>query len=60
MDMYRLEDKEYFIQKGMLQQMHEFDRVVIEWPKFEEMYEEGYTRVRIEKVGERERDVILI
>lgn len=40
MDMYRLEDKDYLIKKGMLQQMHEYDRVLIEWPKFTELYDD--------------------
>lgn len=59
MDMYRLEDKDYLIKKGMLQQMHEYDRVLIEWPKFTELYDDWYTTVRIDKVGDNEREVTI-
>jgi tRNA threonylcarbamoyladenosine biosynthesis protein TsaE len=59
MDMYRLDDQEYFVQKGMFQHMQEFDRVLIEWPKFIEMYGEGYTKIRIEKVSDTEREVLI-
>jgi hypothetical protein len=41
----------------MLQQIQDYERVVIEWPKFEHLYADGYTRVKIEKVGENEREV---
>jgi tRNA A37 threonylcarbamoyladenosine biosynthesis protein TsaE len=60
MDMYRLEDKEYFIKKGMLQQIDEFDYVIIERPRFTELYAEGYTTIKIDKIGENEREVIII
>ena len=34
----------------MLQQIQDFDYVVIEWPKFEHLYADEYMRVKIEKV----------
>lgn len=58
-DMYRLEEEKYFIEKWMLQQIQDFDYVVIEWPKFEHLYADGYMRVKIEKVGEYEREVTI-
>ncbi len=60
MDMYRLEDKNYFIQKWMLQQIDEFNYVVIERPKFTELYTDWYTTIRINKVSDTEREVTIL
>lgn len=57
MDMYRLEDKNYFIEKWFLQQISDFDYVVIEWPKFTELYAPGYTQITITKTWETDREV---
>lgn len=59
-DMYRLEEEEYLIKKWMLQQIQDYDYVVIEWPKFEHLYAEWYTRIKIEKVWENEREVTIV
>ncbi len=60
MDMYRLEDKNYFIEKWFLQQIADFDYVVIEWPKFTELYAEWYTIIHIDKISETEREITII
>lgn len=59
-DMYRLESEKYFIQKWMLQQIEDYDYVVIEWPKYEQLYADGYTTIKIEKLSETEREVSIL
>ena len=59
MDMYRLEDKNYFIEKWFLQQISDFDYVVIEWPKFTDLYADWYTTIHIDKISETEREVTI-
>ncbi len=59
MDMYRLEDKDYFVQKWMLQHINDTDYVIIERPKFTELYADGYIIIEIEKVSENEREVTI-
>ena len=58
MDMYRLEDEDYLVKKGMVQQIQEYDYVIIERPKFTHLYaDKGYTTIRIEKISDTEREV---
>ena len=59
MDMYRLEEEEYFIKKWMLQQIQDYESVVIEWPKFTPLYADWYITIHIEKISENEREVII-
>lgn len=59
MDMYRLEDEKYFIEKWMLQHIDDYDYVLIERPKFTEKYADGYTKVMIEKISPTEREVTI-
>lgn len=56
-DMYRLENEQYFIQKWMLQQIQDYDYVLIERPKYTHLYADRYTSISIEKISETEREV---
>lgn len=56
-DMYRLEDEQALIQKWILQQLQEYDIVLIEWPKFTSLYADDYTTIKIEKTSPAQRDV---
>ena len=56
-DMYRLEDEQAFIQKGILQQIQDYDIVLIEWPKFTHLFADGYTTIKIDKLSPTERGV---
>lgn len=59
MDMYRLEDQKYFVEKWFLQQISDFDYVVIEWPKFTDLYADWYVTIHIDKISETERAVTI-
>gem|GEM_PF-991654 len=57
MDMYRLESEDFFIKKGILQSMQEYPYILIEWPKFEHLYVDGYMSIKIDKISPTERKV---
>ena len=59
-DMYRLSTFDELIEKGILNQISDFDNVVIEWPKREDELDlETPLVVRIDKVSASERDVVI-
>lgn len=59
-DMYRLSTFDELIEKGILNQISDFDNVVIEWPKWEDKLDlETPLVVRIDKVSASERDVVI-
>jgi tRNA A37 threonylcarbamoyladenosine biosynthesis protein TsaE len=59
-DMYRLTTFDELIEKGILNQISDFDNVVIEWPKREDELDlETPLVVRIDKVSASERDVVI-
>ena len=59
-DMYRLSTFDELIEKGILNQISDFDNVVIEWPKWEDKLDlETPLVVRIDKVSASERDVAI-
>lgn len=58
-DMYRLEDEQSLVQKGILQQLQDYDMVLIERPRFTHLYADDYTIVKIEKTSPTERDVTI-
>ncbi|MBR2157894.1 tRNA (adenosine(37)-N6)-threonylcarbamoyltransferase complex ATPase subunit type 1 TsaE [bacterium] len=59
-DMYRLTTFDELIEKGILNQISDFDNVVIEWPKWEDKLDlETPLVVRIDKVSASERDVVI-
>ena len=53
MDLYRLDSLEELTQKGILDQVSQFDYMCIEWPKFTEYLDiDGAVDVLIEKIPE--------
>lgn len=60
MDMYRLNDLNEFIEKWILDQIWEYDYVIIERPKFEENYvDNSWLKIQINKISENEREITL-
>lgn len=60
-DMYRLESLSEAIEKGILDQIAEFDSIVIEWPKWIDALDLGnFLSLEIQKVSASERVVRLI
>lgn len=58
-DMYRLESYEELLQKGILNQISEFEHIVIEWPKrIDQLDLEEYTELFIEKISAGEREIM--
>ena len=57
-DMYRLSSYDELIEKGILNQISDFDNVVIEWPKWEnELDLETPLIVEIDKISAQDRKV---
>ena len=57
-DMYRLSSYDELIEKGILNQISDFDNVVIEWPKWEnELDLENPLIVQIDKISAQDREV---
>lgn len=57
--MYRLESYEELLQKGILNQISEFEHIVIEWPKrIDQLDLEEYTELFIEKISAGEREIM--
>ena len=60
-DMYRLDSLEEMIEKGILNQISEFEWIVIEWPKREDQLDlQDILSIKIEKISEDTRDLIII
>jgi tRNA A37 threonylcarbamoyladenosine biosynthesis protein TsaE len=56
--MYRLNDFNDLIDKGILDQIEQFEYIVIEWPKREEEYaDENWKKIIIEKIDEKTRKI---
>ncbi|MEI7562603.1 MAG: tRNA (adenosine(37)-N6)-threonylcarbamoyltransferase complex ATPase subunit type 1 TsaE [bacterium] len=59
-DMYRLESFEDLVKKGILNQIHEHEYIVIERPKFiDQLGLSAYTQIQIIKTTESEREITL-
>ncbi len=59
-DMYRIEKYEDLVEKGILDQIDQFDYVVVEWPKFiERLWLEGHLEINIIKKSETEREMVI-
>jgi len=57
-DMYRLSSYDELIEKGILNQISDFDNVVIEWPKWEnELDLENPLMIQIDKISAQDREV---
>lgn len=60
-DMYRLEEASQLLHLGILEEIEKYPYVLIEWPKRTEEYmDDEWLKVEIEKVGENEREVIIV
>ena len=57
-DMYRLLSFDELIEKGILNQISDFEYIVIEWPKWEESLDlEDALTIKIEKISASEREI---
>ncbi|MBQ9554021.1 tRNA (adenosine(37)-N6)-threonylcarbamoyltransferase complex ATPase subunit type 1 TsaE [bacterium] len=57
-DMYRLSSFEELVEKGILNQISEYEYIVIEWPKWEEQLDlENPLSIKITKISASEREV---
>lgn len=57
-DMYRIDHYEQLVEKGIIDQINEYEYIVIEWPKFiDKLPIKNSTIVTIEKVSETERNI---
>lgn len=60
LDLYRLEEKSDFIAKGILDQILSYEIVLVEWPRFEELYkDENRVTIEIKKMSDTEREIQL-
>ncbi len=59
-DMYRLDSLEEMIEKGILNQISEFEWIVIEWPKREDQLDlQDFLSIKIEKISADTRELII-
>ena len=57
-DMYRLDSLEEMIEKGILNQISEFEWIVIEWPKLEDQLDlQDFLSIKIEKISADTREL---
>jgi len=60
-DMYRLETFEDLIEKGIMDLINEYEYILIEWPKWTEKLNLGWTKtLTITKTGDEEREIELL
>ena len=60
-DMYRLKSFEELIEKGILNQISEFETVVIEWPKWIDQLDlDTYLHIKIHKLSAELREIELL
>ena len=58
-DMYRLSSFEELIEKGILNQISDYEYIVIEWPKWEDQLDlENPLKIEINKISASEREVL--
>lgn len=59
-DFYRIESKEEFLNLWILEEIQEYDYVSIEWPKFQELYQDkDFLEIEIKKISENKREIII-
>ncbi len=59
-DFYRIEDEQDFLNLWIVDEIEDFEYVVIEWPKFENYYlDEDFLKIKIEKIDENKRKFII-
>lgn len=60
-DMYRLKSFEELIEKGILNQISEFETIVIEWPKWIDQLDlDTYLHIKIHKLSAELREIELL
>jgi len=60
-DMYRLETFEDLIEKGIMDLINKYEYILIEWPKWTEKLNLGWTKtLMITKTGDEEREIELL
>ena len=59
--MYRLKTFEELIEKGILNQISEFETIVIEWPKWIDQLDlDSYLHIKIHKLSAELREIELL
>ena len=59
-DFYRIDTKEEFLNLGILDEIQEYEYISIEWPKFQELYEdEKFLEIEIKKNSQNKREIII-
>ncbi len=60
-DMYRIETHEELVEKWIMDQISQYEYIVIEWPKYEQDFPtDWFVTIKIEKISENERMVEVI
>ena len=60
-DMYRLKSFDELIEKGILNQISEFETIVIEWPKWIDQLDlDTYLHIKIHKLSAKLREIELL
>jgi tRNA threonylcarbamoyl adenosine modification protein YjeE len=61
MDMYRLDEFDDLVNKWILDQIQEFDNLIIERPKFiDKLWLGEFLEIRIKKINENEREIEIL
>jgi len=59
-DFYRIENEQEFLNLWIIDEIEDFEYVVIEWPKFENYYvDEDFIQIKIEKLPDNKRKFII-
>lgn len=60
-DFYRIESEQDFLNLWIIDEIENYDYVCIEWPKFENYYDDwSFTRVKIEKLPDWKRKIEIL
>jgi len=59
-DFYRISSQEELLNLWILEEIQEYDYVVIEWPRFQKLYQdENFIKIQIKKINENQREIII-
>ncbi len=59
-DFYRIDTKEEFLNLGISDEIQEYEYISIEWPKFQELYQdEDFLEIEIKKNSQDKREIII-
>lgn len=60
-DFYRINSEEEFLNLWIADEIPEYEYVCIEWPKFEQFYDDGeFTRIKIKKLPDEKRSIEIL